>query len=654
MSPAAPKKSPSPAALCLQLLLLAGLLLWLGLARAAEDEDPPARAGRVAEVSGEAWLFDTEAREWTRVERNQTLGEGDRLRTEGRSRVSLRIGSTSLWLDEDSDLAFVRLDDSRVELDLERGSVALRLRSREEVDDYQLRTREGLFTPEREGLYRVDQLDRGSRGLSWDGSLRFDARAERTAPIWVQAGEQVEFWWANGPRAERQALARDEFADWLLAQREAESQVPAYRYVSPEMTGAEDLDRYGRWENSAEYGPLWAPTVVAVDWAPYRYGRWVWSIRWGWTWVDEAPWGFAPFHYGRWVHVGGRWCWAPGRYERRPVYAPALVAWVGGPAVGVGVIAPGRRPPPPRYGWVPLAPREAYVPAYRYSPSYWQRLNRDRDPVTVTRPGAPAPRPHRNLEVVGAVSALPPGGNRPQPVNLGQTGPLQPLTRAPGRGELPLVAPPPQGRPQPAFEVPLPRRERPERGPDRAADRGGREDWQQGRRFPAPVTPAAPMAQPEMLPQRPQPPQAAPQPGLPMRPGREAGLPLRENAPEPQQRPPERIREPREPRAPGLAQERGQEALERQDRQELQRRQAWPQRAPEQVMPQPRAPEPRPQPIEPRREPAREQPREMPRPPAVAPAPQVAPPAPPARQDEQQRGPARGRGEWQGPNRAER
>jgi hypothetical protein len=25
---------------------------------------------------------------------------------------------------------------------------------------------------------------------------------------------------------------------------------------------------------------------------------------WGWTWVDNAPWGFAPFHYGRWVGAG--------------------------------------------------------------------------------------------------------------------------------------------------------------------------------------------------------------------------------------------------------------------------------------------------------------------------------------------------------------
>jgi len=53
----------------------------------------------------------------------------------------------------------------------------------------------------------------------------------------------------------------------------------------------------------------------------------------------------------------------------RPVYAPALVVFVGGPrwagsfGGGGGV------------GWVPLAPGEAFVPAYHVSPGYVNRVN---------------------------------------------------------------------------------------------------------------------------------------------------------------------------------------------------------------------------------------------------------------------------------------
>ena len=64
------------------------------------DRDPPARAARVVDVVGDAWLFDHDSREWTRLTRNQTVGEGDRVRTDDRARISLRVGSTTVWVDE--------------------------------------------------------------------------------------------------------------------------------------------------------------------------------------------------------------------------------------------------------------------------------------------------------------------------------------------------------------------------------------------------------------------------------------------------------------------------------------------------------------------------------------------------------------------------
>ena len=75
------------------------------------DRDPPARAARVVDVIGDVWLFDHDNREWTRLTRNQTVGEGDRLRTDERARVSLRAGSTTIWLDERSDLELSQLDE---------------------------------------------------------------------------------------------------------------------------------------------------------------------------------------------------------------------------------------------------------------------------------------------------------------------------------------------------------------------------------------------------------------------------------------------------------------------------------------------------------------------------------------------------------------
>jgi hypothetical protein len=130
------------------------------------------------------------------------------------------------------------------------------------------------------------------------------------------------------------------------------------------MTGAEDLDRHGRWERHPEFGMVWSPLVVSAGWAPFKHGRWVWHARWGWTWVDQAPWGFAPFHYGRWVLWGHRWVWTPGPRMARPVFAPALVTFTG-PSVGVSVVIGPSRPP---VAWVPLAPREPYRPWIGHRP----------------------------------------------------------------------------------------------------------------------------------------------------------------------------------------------------------------------------------------------------------------------------------------------
>jgi hypothetical protein len=87
--------------------------------------------------------------------------------------------------------------------------------------------------------------------------------------------------------------------------------------------------------------------------------------------VDDAPWGFAPSHYGRWVNVSNRWGWIPGPRNVRPVYAPALVAFVGGSGWSVSISLGGGSP----IGWFPLGPREVYVPSYQASRDYFNRVN---------------------------------------------------------------------------------------------------------------------------------------------------------------------------------------------------------------------------------------------------------------------------------------
>ena len=371
-------------------LALSGLLLF---SAGSAWADPPVRAGRIADVSGTAWLFDPDSRVWERVLRNQTIGQGDLLRTASGSRVTVRVGSSTTWLDENSELHVLQLDDSTVLLRLLKGDVALRLRTEEAADETRVQTREGVTAPEMAGLIRVAQSDRATRVVVEEGRAQFNSDpAANVQRAWLQEGEQADFGWAGTPRIERRSIRNDAFSAWFLARDQAEEQLALFdeSYVSPEMTGAEELSQNGEWETTEDYGNVWIPTRVAPGWEPYRDGRWVWTQQWGWSWVDNAPWGFAPFHYGRWVQHRNRWAWAPGRYERRPPYAPALVTWSNGGQVRVEIGA-GRRPPPSY--WSPLPPNRVYVPSHTHSPHYVERFRWDRNAPNLGRDERPYKRP---------------------------------------------------------------------------------------------------------------------------------------------------------------------------------------------------------------------------------------------------------------------
>ena len=467
-------------------------LLTLSATGAWAQGDPPGRVGRLAELQGGVSWFDHEEGVWSEAERNRPLTGGDRLSTGPKGRAEVRIGSTVLRLAAGTELEVLRLDDERMSFQLHAGSLAVRVRSREVAEELDLLTPEVRFRPDRAGHYRFDRVDDTTQAGVWRGTLRVDD----AAGFILETGQRAEFWregrQARTLRFSWSKLPTDAFAEWASRDDLRDERSASSRYVSPEMTGAEDLDRHGRWEQHNEYGAIWFPLEVRVGWAPYQQGRWVWVRPWGWTWVDEAPWGFAPFHYGRWVSWRGRWGWCPGDYVARPVYAPALVAWVGGPGLSVSINIGG-----PTVGWVPLAPRERYLPHYRHTPVYIDRVNPQvRGPGYV--PQVPTgPVMYTNQGVPGAVTVVPRDVlvNR-QPVARGVIDNSE-WQRARSRDPLVVVTPPERERPSvrvqpvPGGAVPVPDR---------------RDVWQEPGRRPAAETQPTVRPRPgasEPLPERP-------------------------------------------------------------------------------------------------------------------------------------------------------
>jgi hypothetical protein len=330
---------------------------------------PPDRAARLSYLSGNLGLLPAGSQSWADADINRPLTTGDKLATGNGARAELELGGGVLRMAGNTDFGLLNLNDNLAQVELTRGTLNLSVRHLDQGQSYEIDTPTLALVVTRPGSYRVD-VDgdgQGTRVSVLDGQAT--VYGENNASHDVFAGRSYQF---NDPGLGALMItdlgAGDGFDAWCSQRDRRYAQSVTRRYVSDDVVGYQDLDEYGRWQTSSEYGAVWYPSAMPADWAPYRTGHWAWIAPWGWTWVDDAPWGFAPYHYGRWAFIGGAWGWIPGPIVVRPVYAPALVAFVGGGGWSVSI---GGGP----VGWFPLGPGEIYNPWYHCDRHYYQRVN---------------------------------------------------------------------------------------------------------------------------------------------------------------------------------------------------------------------------------------------------------------------------------------
>jgi hypothetical protein len=351
---------------------VAALLAVTAALACADAGDPPSRVARLNYQNGGVSFRPGSVEEWTGATLNYPLTNGDHLWTEAGARSEMHVGSTAIRMDGRTALAILSLDDRTVQLSLTEGSIHVRLRNLAEDEVFEVDTPNAAISLLRPGEYRIDADADAAVTLVSVASGEAEVTGGNGGTFPVRSSQSARIAGVDQPTQELSAaVAPNEFERWAEDRDRHEDRSQSVRYVSRETIGYEDLDDYGVWRDEPDYGWVWAPRTVSAGWAPYRNGRWAWVEPWGWTWVDEAPWGFAPFHYGRWAYTRVGWVWVPGRSVARPVYAPALVAFVGGPGFGMSVAIGGGGP----VGWFPLGPREIYRPAYHVSDVYVRQVN---------------------------------------------------------------------------------------------------------------------------------------------------------------------------------------------------------------------------------------------------------------------------------------
>jgi hypothetical protein len=325
---------------------------------AAAAEGPSVTPIRLSFTYRDASFWRPGADDWTPAQINTALAPGDAMYTGSGGGIELQIGGRSfVRAAGDTQLSLENQEPDFLQFQVTAGHVSLDLHNMKAGQTVEVDTPNAVFTIGSVGYFRVDVNGDTTTFITRRGGHATMTPAGGEA-LGIAASEEVVV--QGTPTATVGTYVAPELDAWDRWNYERTAHLidsVSGRYVNPVVSGVDDLDHYGTWRSTSNYGPVWVPSGVPPDWAPYSSGRWTWDPLYGWTWVDYSPWGWAPYHYGRWVNETGYWGWAPGPVLAAPVYAPALVAFFGGAnfgiSIGIGASA---------IGWVALGWGEPVVP----------------------------------------------------------------------------------------------------------------------------------------------------------------------------------------------------------------------------------------------------------------------------------------------------
>jgi hypothetical protein len=370
-----------------RIVLLASLLISLFAIALADT--PIIRMARISVIEGEVSYRRAkhDDKTWYDASSNTPLSENDQVFTGQRGRAEIQLtGRNLVRLDSDTSFKIAQFTTAVTQISLPVGTATFRVDSLDrrqfdvvDVKDansddpvyFEVNTPTVAVTLLKPGLYRISVQDDGTTEVMVR-SGEAEVYNQELDTITVKKGRRILI---EGNDVGSYQMARlpdkDSFDRWN-EHRDDELAIQAdslsARYIPQGIPGVYDLDRYGDWWHTADYGYVWSPRSVAVGWSPYRVGYWNWYTDWGWTWISTEPWGWTPYHYGRWSYYRNRWCWIP----RGSVsvgfssWSPALVTWFGWGSGGYNRgynngYRDGYRDG--RYdavGWIPLGPGEHY------------------------------------------------------------------------------------------------------------------------------------------------------------------------------------------------------------------------------------------------------------------------------------------------------
>jgi len=238
--------------------------------------DPPARAARLQYTNGSVSVQPQGTGDWVTGELNRPLTNSDNIWADKNSRAEISVGTGLIRIDSESSLTLTNIAENAVQLQLHQGAMYLHVRRLYDGETYEVDTPNQAFTVQKPGDYRFDVDSDGDKTVItvWRG----EGESTGSGPsVRIRSNQQARF--TNGTSMTNDihgAPAPDAFDEWAQSRDGRMDHSASARYVSPDVVGYEDLDEYGSWKETPDYGALWVPSV-APGWSPYYNGNWIWE-----------------------------------------------------------------------------------------------------------------------------------------------------------------------------------------------------------------------------------------------------------------------------------------------------------------------------------------------------------------------------------------
>src|SRR5207302_1859576 len=167
--------------------------------------------------------------------------------TDPKGRAEIRVGAQTISLSGNTELDIIRLDEQVMQLAVPQGRIELHLRSLPQGNTVAIDIPRGGVWLLEPGIYDIDAgtQDEPSRVAVFEGSARF---VGGPIDLGVKAGDAAVITGWETLAATTEPAASDAFAEWCRSHDYRPQRLASPYYVSPAMTGYEELDEYGAWQ----------------------------------------------------------------------------------------------------------------------------------------------------------------------------------------------------------------------------------------------------------------------------------------------------------------------------------------------------------------------------------------------------------------------